>query len=114
MFERSYAITIKDKQGKIYYLTEEMTSNIWSRKDGSKKKVVTNIIISLEKEQKMYVYTMLNFFQQNRLLKIFGTKNLKTMKMFGTRFTVAMIQTHLLFVKSSLLERLKNCYEILY
>lgn len=38
MFERSYAITIKDKQGKIYYLTEEMTSNIWSRKDGSKKK----------------------------------------------------------------------------
>lgn len=37
MFERSYAITIKDKQGKIYYLTEEMTFNIWSRKDGSKK-----------------------------------------------------------------------------
>lgn len=37
MRERPYAITIMDKQGRVYFLTEELMPDIWSKKDGSKK-----------------------------------------------------------------------------
>lgn len=37
MRERPYAITIMDKYGKVYFLTEELAPDIWSKKEGGKK-----------------------------------------------------------------------------
>lgn len=79
MFERSYAITIKDKQGKIYYLTEEMTSNIWSKKEGSKKSN-SKIRFFFRKRTEDVCLHNIKLFQTTELARNFWMNNFESNK----------------------------------
>ena len=71
MRERPYAITIMDKQGRVYFLTEELLTDIWSKKEGSKKSN-SKIRFFFRKRTEDVCLHNIKLFQTTELARDFG------------------------------------------
>lgn len=79
MRERPYAITIMDKQGKVYFLTEELLTDIWSKKEGSKKSN-SKIRFFFRKRTEDVCLHNIKLFQTTELARDFWMNNFESNK----------------------------------
>lgn len=79
MRERPYAITIMDKQGKVYFLTEELLTDIWSKKEGSKKSN-SKIRFFFRKRTEDVCLHNIKLFQTTELARNFWMNNFENSK----------------------------------
>lgn len=79
MRERPYAITIMDKQGRVYFLTEELMPDIWSKKEGSKKSN-SKVRFFFRKRTEDVCLHNIKLFQTTELARDFWTDNFENNK----------------------------------
>lgn len=79
MRERPYAITIMDKQGKVYFFTEEILPDIWSKKEGSKKSN-SKIRFFFRKRTEDVCLHNIKLFQTTELARNFWINNFENNK----------------------------------
>lgn len=79
MRERPYAITIMDKQGKVYFLTEELLTDIWSKKEGGKKSN-SKIRFFFRKRTEDVCLHNIKLFQTTELARDFWMNNFESNK----------------------------------
>lgn len=77
--ERPYAITIMDRQGRIYFLTEELTPDIWSKKEGSRKSS-SQIRFFFRKRTEDVCLHSIKLFQTTELARDFWMNNFENSK----------------------------------
>ncbi len=80
MRERPYAITIMDKQGRVYFLTEELAPDIWSKKEESKKSS-SKIRFFFRKRTEDICLHNIKLFQTTELARKFWMNNFENNKM---------------------------------
>lgn len=79
MRERPYAITIMDRQGIVYFLTEELAPDIWSKKEGSKKSS-SQIRFFFRKRTEDICMHNIKLFQTMELARDFWMSNFESNK----------------------------------